>query len=70
MNIEILITIGMMILAGLITYAIGFGVGRRSAYNDIEMNIGRPKKPAYTPKPLFNRSKVRAAKSVLTATVK
>ena len=42
------------------TYAIGFGIGRRSAYRDLEQNIGKPKQASA-------RKRVVKAKGALVA---
>ncbi len=47
MNIETLIPIAMAIIGALIAYAVGFGVGRRSAYDDVAVNLGKPKNAGF-----------------------
>ncbi len=52
MNIETLIPIAIAIIGALIAYAVGFGVGRRSAYEDINVNLGRPNTPGLPESPV------------------
>ncbi len=40
--INILLPFGLMVFGGLVVYAIGFGVGRRAAYREVELNLGDP----------------------------
>lgn len=37
--LDILMPIGMILLGGLIAYLIGFIIGRRSAYKDVDHNL-------------------------------
>ncbi|NNE98079.1 MAG: hypothetical protein HKN25_03560 [Pyrinomonadaceae bacterium] len=40
--IETLLPIALMLFGGLIVYLVGFGVGRRSAYRDLDLNLRKP----------------------------
>jgi len=57
--IEMLLPIGLALFGGIIAYAAGFGVGRRSAYRDVDLNLEPSKKTEFTRTPEW-RSKTKA----------
>ena len=61
--VEILIPVTIMAFCLFTAFVIGFGVGRRSAYHDIDDNLGKPKRPQPANKPAW----AAKTKSVLTA---
>ena len=67
MNIEILIPIVTMILGVILAFVIGFGMGRRSAYQDVTANLGTPKRKRFDPRPVW---RLKAKTLVNTQTLK
>ncbi len=58
MNIETLLPIALPIIGGFIAYTIGFGFGRRSAYKDVAMNIGKPRDVSISERPIVSKGLV------------
>jgi membrane protein YqaA with SNARE-associated domain len=42
--LDILLPIGLILFGGLVAYLIGFIIGRRSAYQDVDQNLNATKK--------------------------